>query len=83
MSLAKATRTVSISRLEGAGAAEAREDSLAAEEPLEIRVSGHSVAVVITADEHGQPKPLNPFNRKSLRVKVDGAFTLRTRVTGG
>jgi alpha-L-arabinofuranosidase len=37
---------------------------------------GKSEAAVITADVHGQPPPLNPFNRKSLRVKVDGAFTL-------
>ena len=40
-------------------------------------VGGGSEAAVITADVHGQPKPLNAFNRKSLRVKVDGAFTLQ------
>ncbi len=39
--------------------------------------AGRSEASVITADVHGQPPPLNPFNRKSLRVKVDGAFTLQ------
>jgi alpha-L-arabinofuranosidase len=33
-------------------------------------------AAIITADVHGQPPPLNPFNRKSLRVKLNGAFTL-------
>ena len=38
---------------------------------------GKSEAKVVTADMHGQPVPLNPFNRKSLRVKVDGAFTLQ------
>ena len=38
---------------------------------------GKSEAAVITADVHGQPPPLNAFNRKSLRVKVDGAFTLQ------
>ena len=38
---------------------------------------GRSEASVITADVHGQPVPLNAFNRKSLRVKVDGAFTLQ------
>src|ERR1017187_5528678 len=37
---------------------------------------GKSEASVIMADVHGQPPPLNPFNRKSLRVKVDGTFTL-------
>ena len=52
MSLAKSTRTESISRLEGAATAEAREDALAAEEPLEIRVSGHSVAVVMRTPGH-------------------------------
>ena len=38
---------------------------------------GNSEAAVITSDVHAQPPPLNPFNRKSLRVKVDGAFTLQ------
>jgi alpha-L-arabinofuranosidase len=38
---------------------------------------GKSEASVITSDVPGQPPPLNPFNRKSLRVKVDGAFTLQ------
>ena len=38
---------------------------------------GNSEAAVSTADVHGQPPPLNPFNRKSLRVKVAGAFTLQ------
>lgn len=40
---------------------------------------GKSEASVITADVHGQPPPLNPFNRKSLRVKVDGAFALQNQ----
>ena len=52
MSLAKSTRTVSIARLEGTAAAEAREDSLATEEPLEIRVGGRSVAVVMRTPGH-------------------------------
>ena len=38
---------------------------------------GLSEATISTADVHGQPPPLNAFNRKSLRVKVDGAFTLQ------
>jgi len=38
---------------------------------------GKSEASVITADVHGRPVPLNAFNRKSLRVKADGAFTLQ------
>ncbi len=38
---------------------------------------GKSEAKVIMADVHGQPPPLNPFNRKLLRVNVDGAFTLQ------
>jgi alpha-L-arabinofuranosidase len=37
---------------------------------------GKSEAAISTADVHGQPPPLNAFNRKSLRVKVGGAFTL-------
>jgi FdhD protein len=52
MSLAKSTRPVSLARLEGAAAPEQREDSLAAEEPLEIRVGGHSVAVVMRTPGH-------------------------------
>ncbi len=39
-------------------------------------VSGNSEATISTADVHGQPVPLNAFNRKSLRIKTDGAFTL-------
>jgi alpha-L-arabinofuranosidase len=38
---------------------------------------GNSTAEVITADVRNQPPALNPFNRKSLRVKTDGAFTLQ------
>jgi alpha-L-arabinofuranosidase len=37
---------------------------------------GKSQATISTADVHGQPVPLNAFNRQSLRVKVNGAFTL-------
>jgi alpha-L-arabinofuranosidase len=36
-----------------------------------------SEASIITADVHGKPTPLNPFNRKSLCLKADGAFTLQ------
>jgi FdhD protein len=52
MSLAHATRPVSITRLDGARPAEACEDLLAAEEPLEIRVGGRSVAVVMRTPGH-------------------------------
>ncbi|MCX6896349.1 MAG: alpha-L-arabinofuranosidase, partial [Verrucomicrobia bacterium] len=40
--------------------------------------SGRSEAAVIAADVQGKPAvpPLNAFNRKSLRVKAAGAFTL-------
>jgi alpha-L-arabinofuranosidase len=38
--------------------------------------NGNSSADISTADVHGQPVPLNAFNRKSLRVKADGAFSL-------
>jgi alpha-L-arabinofuranosidase len=40
-------------------------------------VDGKSEATIITADVHGQPVPLNAFNRKSLRVKADGVFALQ------
>ena len=52
MSLAKATRSVSLSRIEGAATAESRDDRLAVEEPLEIRVNGRSVAVVMRTPGH-------------------------------
>ena len=52
MSLAKATRTVSIARHEGGAAPVVRDDAIAAEEPLEIRVGGHSVAVVMRTPGH-------------------------------
>ncbi|MSU23788.1 MAG: formate dehydrogenase accessory sulfurtransferase FdhD [Opitutus sp.] len=51
MSLAKTTRAVSIRRLDGA-AVTARDDALAVEEPLEIRVGGRSVAVVMRTPGH-------------------------------
>ena len=38
---------------------------------------GDSQASVVTADVHGQPPPLNPFNRKSLRITAGGPFTLQ------
>jgi len=40
---------------------------------------GQSEAAVITADVQAKPPvpPLNAFNRKSLRVKMNGAFTLQ------
>jgi alpha-L-arabinofuranosidase len=39
---------------------------------------GKSEAKVVTADVQAKPPvpPLNPFNRKSLRIKLDGPFTL-------
>jgi FdhD protein len=46
MSLAKALRTKPITRIKGA-TAERADDQLAVEEPLEIRVNGRSVAVVM------------------------------------
>ena len=39
-------------------------------------LSGKSEATIVAADVHGQPMPLNVFNRKSLRVSANGAFTL-------
>ncbi len=41
------------------------------------RAGSKSEATIITADVHAKPPPLNAFNRKSLRVKADGAFTLQ------
>ncbi len=38
--------------------------------------SAKGEAVISTADVHGQPVPLNAFNRKSLRIRADGAFSL-------
>lgn len=47
MSLAKALRAKPITRIEGAKLISLREDLLAVEEPLEIRVDGRSIAVVM------------------------------------
>lgn len=52
MSLAKATRSVNLTRLTGAAEAEQCDDALAVEEPLEIRVGGQSVAVVMRTPGH-------------------------------
>jgi FdhD protein len=52
MSSAKALRTKSITRIEGAKKTSAGDDVLAVEEPLEIRVGGRSVAVVMRTPGH-------------------------------
>lgn len=52
MSLQHSTRITRVTRIAGTAAAESREDVLATEEPLEIRVGGHSVAVVMRTPGH-------------------------------
>jgi FdhD protein len=52
MTWAQATRPVSMSRVEGRAREELRDDVLAVEEPLEIRVDGRSVAVVMRTPGH-------------------------------
>jgi len=51
MSRSPATRLVSVLRVDGAEAAR-RDDALAVEEPLEIRVGGRSIAVVMRTPGH-------------------------------
>ncbi len=48
----KATRAIRVTRIEGAEGASEVDDVLAAEEPLEIRVGGRSVAVVMRTPGH-------------------------------
>lgn len=52
MSLAQALRAVPIARLEDAAPGVAAQDMLAVEEPLEIRVAGRGVAVVMRTPGH-------------------------------
>lgn len=52
MSRNKSTRVVALTRHDGAGAGQEVDDCLAVEEPLEIRVSGRSVAVVMRTPGH-------------------------------
>jgi FdhD protein len=52
MSLAKTLRAKSITRIEGAESVRACEDLVAVEEPLEIRVAGRSIAVVMRTPGH-------------------------------
>ncbi len=52
MSLANALRPKSINRIEKGGASLVREDVVAVEEPLELRVAGHSIAVVMRTPGH-------------------------------
>lgn len=52
MPLDKALRPKSITRIEGAGKVSSCEDVVAVEEPLEIRVGGRSVAVVMRTPGH-------------------------------
>ena len=52
MALEKFTRPVGITRYDGVGVGVPRQDDLAVEEPLEIRVGGRSVAVVMRTPGH-------------------------------
>jgi FdhD protein len=52
MSLAKAIRRQTITRIDGALAAESRDDAVAIEEPLELRVGGRSVVVLMRTPGH-------------------------------
>src|SRR5207248_9378093 len=52
MSLTKALRTKPIARIENDGPAAASDDVVAVEEPLEIRVGGRSIAVVMRTPGH-------------------------------
>lgn len=52
MSFANALRTKSISRIENGAAGATQDDVVAVEEPLELRVAGHSVAVVMRTPGH-------------------------------
>ena len=40
-------------------------------------IGGNAEVLLSTADVHGQPVPLNCFNRTSLRIRSVGAFSLR------
>jgi alpha-L-arabinofuranosidase len=53
------------------------EDSDDAENWKFKAADGSGEATVVTADVHAKPPPLNPFNRKFLRIKAGGAFTLQ------
>jgi FdhD protein len=52
MSLKKSTRSVAITRWDGPAAPDSCADEIAVEEPLEIRVGGQSVAVVMRTPGH-------------------------------
>lgn len=52
MSLQHSTRAIRVSRVDGTTEPAACDDLLATEEPLEIRVGGHSVAVVMRTPGH-------------------------------
>ncbi|MSU66457.1 MAG: formate dehydrogenase accessory sulfurtransferase FdhD [Opitutus sp.] len=52
MSLAKALRAKPIARIEGLAASEPADDFLAVEEPLELRVAGRAIAVIMRTPGH-------------------------------
>jgi len=53
------------------------EDSDKLENWAFAKLKGDCEASIVTADVHGHPTPLNPFNRASLCLKLDGSFTLQ------
>src|ERR1700709_125423 len=76
MSLAQTTPPGPIHRIDGAAGAETREDSLAAEEPLEIRVGGHSVAVVMRTPGHDRELAAGVLVTEGLVKRREDVFDL-------
>ncbi|MGH7946610.1 MAG: formate dehydrogenase accessory sulfurtransferase FdhD [Opitutaceae bacterium] len=82
MSVAKALRSKSITRIDGAKKSSREEDLLAVEEPLEIRVGGRSVVVVMRTPGHDRELAAGFLVTEGLVHRRDDLLDI-VRCTGG
>jgi FdhD protein len=82
MSLVKALRSKPITRIEGADKSARAEDAVAVEEPLEIRVGGRSVAVVMRTPGHDRELAAGFLVTEGLLHRRDDLFDMVRCTTG-
>ena len=83
MSLAKAVRASPIIQIEGAGSSTRRDDWVAVEEPLEIRVGGRSLAVVMRTPGHDRELAAGFLATEGLVRRRDDVLDIVRCGTGG
>ena len=82
-SRAGATRAEPITRIDGAGRGSPGEDAIAVEEPLELRVGGRSVAVVMRTPGHDRELAAGFLVTEGIVHRRDDIFDLVRCATAG